>query len=299
MEVIPSFISKNITYDVSASSGKDFRYSEYKLRLGVIKAVYPPNHNLNVSKRFYEYAVDVYVMEGAPTIKTYPAVVSDLFASVGDTFSFTPRLAEEQPDRYAFSKGSRVAILCVNSDIQQALIIGGYPNPNLPVNPPDADQGHHLNFEFNGIKVNINKDGELSLERKGATDSGGEVLSGYEDGAGAKITMSKDGNVEVKAGSGKNVSIQLNMNTGEVNLNSEGNVNVNAKGLVVNDGSHPMVKGDSMVSAIADLLTTVATSIAPGLATPAQGSTASGTITAAVNVFKANATILSSNNKVD
>ena len=298
MEIMPSFIKNDISYETSRQSGKDVRYSEYKLRLGVIKAIYPPDHNLNLSKRFYEYAVDVFVMEGAPTIKTYPAVVSDLFASVGDTFSFTPRLAEKQPDRYAFSEGSRVAILCVNSDTQQALIIGGYPNPNLPANPPDADQGHHLSFEFNGIKVGINKDGELSLERKGATNSAGEVLDGYADGAGAKISITKDGNVSIQGGTSKNVSIQLNMNTGEVNLNSEGNVNVNAQGLVVNSGSHPMVRGDEMSSAIQALVNTIASAIAPGLPTSVEGGAAKLTITGAVADF-ATAGFLSSNNKVD
>lgn len=294
----PHFFDKFLK-DPDFSSGKDLRKSEFKLRVGVVTDIYPPNHSRNVSKKFTEYSVDVFVMENAGTVKTYPAVMSDMFASVSDIFTFTPRLTKKDPSSYYLTKGSTVVVLCVNADTQRALIIGGYPNQNLPVASQEPDAGHHLFFEFNGLVVRINKDGEFLVQRKGATDENDDVISGYEDGAGAQVAFLKDGTVTIKAGTSKNISIQMNPD-GTINLNSEGNVNINTGskgGVVINNGSQSMVLGDKLIAALQKFMAAVGSAVT-GIPTggPAAGSAINA---AALDFTKDVPNILSTTNKVD
>ena len=307
MEIYPSFFQKCLSYEPDPT-GKELRMSEFKLRTGYVTEIFLPSDKKNVSKKYNEYLVDVLVMESGPTIKSYTAVVSDIFASLADSMQFTPRVTKTGfPGNVQFGKGSTVAILCVNSDIQQALIIGGWPNQNLPVISDQPDKGHHLSFEFNGVQFDIDNDGNMKLVRKGATDEDGKVKEGYTEGSGATIKLSKDGSVFVQTGSDKKMSLNLNANSGEVNLISDGNVNINCNGqnlnvsgqVVVNDGTHPMVRGDNLVTAISTLVNTIATSLAGGLATPQQGAAATATITAALAKFTSDTSILSLGNKVD
>jgi hypothetical protein len=307
MDIVPSFIAKDMSYGYSSQSGKDIRFEEIKFRLGVVVDVFPPSDKNNKSKKYYEYAVDVFVMESAPTVKRYPAIVSDSFSAYADHFQYTPRKTDKSPKSYSTSKGSRVAVLCVNSDTQQALIVGGWPNPNLPVISDQPDKGHHLSFEFNGVQFDIDNDGNVRLVRKGATDEDGKVKEGYTEGSGTTIDLSKDGSIFLQTGSDSKMTFELNKNSGEVNLISEGNVNINCNGqnlnvagkVVVNDGTHPMVRGDNLIQAISTLVASISTSLASGLATPAQGAAASTAINAALVKFTSDTGILSLGNKVD
>lgn len=307
----PSFLA-NALRDPDTRSGRDIRRSEIKLRLGVVTEIYPPNHQKNVSKRYVEYSVDVFVMEDAGTVKPYPAVMSDMFASASDKMSYTPRITKTNPSEYYITKGSVVAVLCVNADTQRALIIGGFPNPNLPVisDDPNADQGHHLSFEFNGISVKINKDGELLLLRKGATDESGTTIDGYLDNSGAELTVLKDGSLTVRSGTNTEVSINLNPSNGEINLTCKGNVNVDCgtgNGVVVNQGSHPMVRGDELLTALSSFITTLSSAVSsippapPGAPSGVIGGAPAGALIAKAGAdFAAKASkILSLANKVD
>lgn len=276
----PSFLKKALR-EPDDRSGKDLRRSEFKFRLGVVTDIYPPNHKKNKSKRYTEYMVDVFVMEDAATTKPYPAVVSDTFASASDKFSFTPRITKTDPTKYGITEGSFVAVLCINADTQRALIIGGFPNPNLPVISQDPDEGHHLFFEFNGLMIKINKDGELVLFRKGATNEDGTVKDGYVDNSGAEITLLKDGSVSIRAGTDSKTSIQLDPSRDEINLTCAGNVNVSCKGnvnvncgtgngIVVNSGTQSIIKGDMFLQDLTRvLLPIVQTTVAALIAIPA------------------------------
>jgi hypothetical protein len=260
---VPSFLLNSI--GISDDTPQNWR--EDILRLGQVSAIYPPYSDANYNKRSYEYDVMCYIANRDTVfdIKTYRCVQNDTFGSLADRFQFTPRVELAGGE---VGIGSYVMVLCAQGDTQQGVIIGAYPNPNIPPANQSEDLGHHLDFEFNGIKIGIDKDGVLTLERRGATDDNGDVISDYSDGSGAKITLSKEGNVLVEAGTSKKVSIQLNGSTGEVNLTSEGNVNINpgaGKGVVVNSGSHPIIRGDTFLSDLMSVLTPVATSVAATL----------------------------------
>lgn len=273
MVVVPSYLRKSFgsTPDVS---GHELRFRETTLRTGEVIAIYPPTDKNNVSKKYYEYKVSVFLSSALKPfdIKTYDCVMMDAFGSVADSLQYTPRLSTQNAQ---VDRGSFVLVLCNQGDTQQGVIIGAYPNPNLPTVQDQTDLGHHLSFEFNGVLVDIDKDGALSIQRFGATDEDGSVMSDYSSGGGNSITMDKDGNVLVQAGGDKDVSIELKA-TGEINLKSVGNVSVDCgtgSGLVVNSGSHPIIKGDTFLTDLMKMLGQIvpATAAAMNVAAPGSG----------------------------
>jgi hypothetical protein len=212
----------------------------------------------------------------------------DTFGAFADHFSATLRRSDKSPKDVSLTKGARVLVLCVNDDTNQGVIIGNLPNANVPV--VQEDLGHHLSFEFNGVKVEINRDGELSIARKGPTDEAGNVLSGYEDGAGAVIKMSASGNVELSSGQNV-VSVALNGENGSLNLTC-------TEGVVINSATSPMVLGDKLVDAVSNLVNGIVNGlnlIVPG----GPGSAAVPVVQQALLQFQADTSFLSAKNKVD
>ena len=294
---------------ISSESGFLQNLSENNLRMGYVTNAYAPTDTQNASKRHYEYDVMCYVTNsnGKVTPKEYfKCVVMDTFGAAADSFYFTPRnIKANEVDTTPISKGSCVLILCVNSDMNQGVIIGGYPNLDTDPITDKTDLGHHLRFVFNGIQVSINDDGSISMVRNGATDNSGAVKDQYKDNGGASVKMEADGSITVASGTSNAVSMKLDPVNGQINLTGKGDVTVKCdtgSGLVINDGTHPMVRGDEMMSAITALMNSVAqslTAITPGPATTG-GVAAVPAIQAAIAQFQSKTTqILSSSNKVD
>jgi hypothetical protein len=294
---------------ISSESGFIQNLSENNLRMGYVTNSYASTDAQNSSKSHYQYDVMCYVSNsnGKVTPKEYfKCVVMDTFGAAADSFYFTPRsIKADEINTTPFSKGSCVLILCVNSDMNQGVIIGGYPNLDTKPVTDSTDLGHHLRFLFNGVQISINDDGSVSMVRNGATDDLGEVKSQYKDNGGATVKMETDGSVMVSSGTSNAVSIKLDPSSGQINLTSKGDVTVKCdtgKGLVINEGSHPMVRGDEMVNAIVSLMNGVANSlnaITPGAATTG-GVAAIPGIQAAIAQFQAQSTqYLSNFNKVD
>lgn len=302
----PSFMRKDMR-PISSESGFLQNLSENNLRMGYVTNAYAPTDTQNASKRHYEYDVMCYVANsnGKVTPKEYfKCVVMDTFGAVADSFYFTPRsIKANEINTTPYSKGSCVLILCVNSDTNQGVIIGGYPNLDTAPVTDNTDLGHHLRFVFNGVQVSINDDGSVSMTRNGATDDSGAVKDQYKDNGGASVKMEADGSVTVTSGTSKAVSMKLDPVSGQINLTGKGDVTVKCdtgSGLVINDGTHPMVRGDEMMSAITTLMNSVAQSLSAITAATPSGSLAIPAIQAAIAQFQSKTTqILSSSNKVD
>lgn len=80
--------------------------------------------------------------------------------------------------------GATVLIACVGGSSSNAVILAFLPSGRISENknykPQEEKNGKFLKFNFNGINVDINNDGELFLQRKGPTDSFG-ALTGKDD----------------------------------------------------------------------------------------------------------------------
>jgi hypothetical protein len=291
MDIVPSFMQDSIGTSPTIS-GFDLRFMENHLRIGQIMEVYAPSHARNLSKRVYEYEVLLYVYNEnrSFTTKKVTAVVSDTFGAIADSFSYTPRKnTANNVSALPTSKGSLVLVLCVNSDMQQSVIVGGYPNNNLP--PVSEDLGHHLSFEFNGVRFNIDRDGQVVIQRRGPTNDDGTVVSGQEEYGGATVLMTTDGNISIQSGNGNHVKVDLDATNGSLNLSC-------TEGVVINSGQYSMVQGENLATAITSLMTAIATATTALGTAPMTGASLGGIVNTALGQFQPSS-FLSAKNKVD
>jgi hypothetical protein len=279
--------------DVNRSpSGVDLRYSENNLRIGQVSNIYHTDSDQNYSKQYVEYEVTLFRTNANKTNTpvTVRCVTVDLFGSVADKMSFTPRKSTAFSSGNAFSNvGSMVLVLCVDSDLHQGVIVGGYPNNNLPTLKQNL--GHHLSFEFNGVRFNIDKDGQVAVKRRGPTNDDGAVVSGQETNGGATVLMTSDGSVSIQSGNGNEVKVDLDATNGSLNLTC-------TEGVVINSGGYSMVRGETIRDSVATLVQGVINALA---AVPAGGPNSAAVVPAS-NVlaqFKADTSFLSTKNKVD
>ncbi len=190
MDVIPAHLGREIP-----NSGM---FNNVMLRIGEVQEIVYPDDPRSVSKRFTEYRVWVQHRSNETAVsKMYDHCATlDAFGGLADFFKFTYRSDTSTGRKVGGSPvqgvGSKVAILCVNGENQNAVIVGGFRDSNGPHD--DKADGHRLHFSFNGVDVAIDKEGALTLGVGGATDATGKTIG---DAVGTTITMSTDGEVVV------------------------------------------------------------------------------------------------------
>ncbi len=165
------------------------------LRVGRILAAYDVGDKGSSSKQVTQYDVSVRQADGngMPTDVVYPrVVVANLFGGATDFFRWTPRI-DNFDNGTQVGHGSRVLLLCVNGNQRQAYIIGGIPNPEdtTPVLP--YKDNHHMEFQFNGIYANVDKDGTFTMIHRGATGPDDKVTD--TTGQNSSIQFDKNGNI--------------------------------------------------------------------------------------------------------
>lgn len=197
-DIIASFMSVSHS---SSMSGYQRGLSETVLRYGQVTQVYYPDNDGNVNKRFTEYDVTIQHVgpDGSQTQIPYPrCLMASLFGGVADNLEWTPRVLKPDGSDAQGRAGlnSVVAVLCLNSDINRGLIIGALKHPSLPV---ETNEGHHLDFAFNGVTAAIDKNGGLALTRNGATKADGKPLK-TDANAGASLTFGSDGTTVLASG---------------------------------------------------------------------------------------------------
>lgn len=257
---IPSFMSMGAVYDGMA-------FGNMKLRIGEVTAIYYKNDSRNISKKFLEYDVLVQHRSNSTGVtKKYTHVMAmDSFGGQADTAKFTYR-----PDNAATTpglarktgpgNGSKVLVLCINGENNNAVIIGGISDS---AGPEDEDEGHHLHWRFNGIDVAVNNDGELIVEYQGAQKNDGTPEDSVDSKAtGTTITISKNGNVEiadaVKDGDetvAKNI-ILLDHEHNKIDITGDSQINVTSPrvNLGGSDASSPVPLGDKLTDLLGQLI---------------------------------------------
>lgn len=218
MGIIPSFLDDGSTehYDGGA-------FSNVRLRLGEVQEKILPTSPRSLSKRVIEYSVLVnHLDNGTQVQKMYDyCTVSNLFGSIADNFTHTLResntatvsRSNKRPSAGA-GTGAKVLLLCVNGSHHSAVIIGGIPDAETP---READLGHNLHFVFNGVDVEINDAGEMTLAVHGKTNNEGVTA----EEVGTSVKLSKDGNVAVTT---KDCSIVIDQVAGKVNVTAKNDV---------------------------------------------------------------------------
>lgn len=223
-----------------APSGAVLAMNDPYLRIGRVARIHYPEQATNANKRATEYDVEVQYADigGAHTTQVYPRCqVVSLFGAIADQSRFTPRRKTSTPNDEANDEGSLVLLLCVNGNSRQGVILGGFPHPQ--VTPDKKEDGHNLSFSFNGISFKINKDGELTVQYRGATKDDGTLDDNANANAeGSTVTFLKDGSVQIQTKDDNqhilvdhaNHKLDIKTDT-ELHITSNGNVNIESKGV--------------------------------------------------------------------
>ncbi len=170
------------------------------LRLGRIIKVHSPSDDANRNKTFYEY--DVMVDDGSENKPSTRFVLSHcwMLSQFGGAADFTRWTARElQSDRHDSSKeglgyGSRVLVLCINASSFGGIILGGIQH--VLGEKDEKDKGHHCIWQFNGIRAEVDKNGELHLSYNGKSDEKG-ATSVAEDVKGTSFHLLADGGAKL------------------------------------------------------------------------------------------------------
>lgn len=180
----------------------------YMLLSGEIKDVVYPDSQDSRTKKFVEYSVFAQYRAGAVGIgKVFlGCVMINHLASLADFDYQTLRVnkkAGEDSQTKGLGKGSKVLFLCANGDTGSPIIIGGLPDPKDESQkdiPKDKRLSH---WQFNGVHIDVNDDGEYQITFKGATDIDGKT-DVKDSVAGSFAKWAKNGNISVQDNDGKN-----------------------------------------------------------------------------------------------
>jgi hypothetical protein len=199
---------------------EDQTQSQFGLKMGTVTAIYYPEDKRNFRKNKIEYDVEVKERTGSHgfVVSTYRrCITSDMFGGLADFVEYTHRPTEEKPDKNKldpiYNDGSTVLLMCLYGDSNQAYIVGGMRKPNHPKTSA-ADRGHFLEFEFNGVNIEINKDGEMLLTWKSRTDIKGAPQD--EEAGGTYVWIDKTGSIELN--DNKNMQIRMDKPTADITI---------------------------------------------------------------------------------
>lgn len=193
--VLPSSLLEMANDDYfSAFNGS---HNNVSLKIGLVKKCYEMDDERNISKKAPEYDVLAFEQNGDKGIVpiTYRNCVSiDSFGGIGNFFEHKIVVPTNDPSSKDANDddGSYVLLLCIDGSNTKGVIITALPHHNRKSNLT-KDAGMAMEGEFNGIRIRVNKEGELIITQKGATDKKGKPTTAL----GSQIKMEKDGSVEL------------------------------------------------------------------------------------------------------
>lgn len=238
-------------------------HTNVALHVGEVKEIIYPTDERNISKKRIEYVVLVEHSTGssASVQAKYGAMpTGSVFGGGADFTHYTLRADPNDLQQEAHGLGSKVLLACINGRINNCIILGGIPDPQSPND--SKDDGHNFQWQFNGINLTVDNDGEVTLTRKGPSTIKGELRDGEDS--------SKQGGV--------------------AQLDAEGNFNVTvptkvflkSEGVQTGDATDATVLGDTYRNAEGQMHQKVAAAL--NAAAGATGGVAAGITAAGVNL---------------
>jgi hypothetical protein len=211
--VAPAFLER-----MGRGKDRDF-LSKLPLRLGRVVRVHNPDDASSRSRAFFEY--DVLVEEGSENTETTRTMLPHCwcmseFGGAADFSRSTPRVLDtDSQNMQDFGTGSRVLVMLINASSFAGVIIGGIQHSSGEHD--DRTKGHHSIWQFNGVRREVDSEGQLHYTMKGATDARGNLLASANIVAeGTGYHLLKDGTIQFDAkndwqetvGNNKNVTVQ-------------------------------------------------------------------------------------------
>ena len=202
-KVVPSYFNSRPMGETVES---DTHNGTMQLLMGEVKEIIDPTDAKSLSKKYLEYTVDVQHRSGsgpASTVRFTNCLLVNPFGGIADKIHYTLRADPDDPTGKDVAKtGAKVLLLCVHGSSNNAFIIGGIREDKGKDEKefPDKKDQHQLFFEFNGVQLNINNDGELQVRYRGPTAVSGKLKSDEEDAdsatSGATIIFTKEGGIK-------------------------------------------------------------------------------------------------------
>lgn len=208
--VIPSHLSIETT--AHFSDGDVF--NNVRLRYGEVQEIVYPTDPKSLSKKFVEYSVFVQhrSANNTATGKMYNhCVLANAFGGLADQCHWMLRPdakpSAKQKGANGLGKGSKVLLLCLNGEHNNAVILGGLRD-QADVSgfggKEAKDLGHYFHFNFNGVSADVDDDGQFVLKYNGKTEVDGTTKV---DGSkvGTYLQLDKDGNAKLADKDDKNL----------------------------------------------------------------------------------------------
>jgi hypothetical protein len=258
--VIPSYLQVIDTSRGRTSSLGVF--NNIALRIGEIVGIIYPNDPSSISKKFIEYTIKIQQRDGSDpgTTVVYPNVmVSNLFGGLADTFTYTLRKQATSNQSSGYGNGSKVLVLCINGESNSATIVGGIRDAIAVSTVETQDDGHNLNFTFNGINATIDDSGQLDIIYGGATDAKNHPRSDVDTSAtGSHIAMTKDGSITLQ---NNTESVIIDRPNHKVNISAQSNVTIKSSGVLIGDATDATILGTRYRNAEDSMLNSLASNI--------------------------------------
>lgn len=230
-------------------------FKNFSLKTGVVLKAHDIEDNDNVSKTAVEYDVSIYEQDedrGVTQTVYKNCMFIDSFGGIGDFMEVRRRTPANQEfksdlnvDKY---NGAMVLLLCIDGVSEKGIIIGAISHPKRTTTLT-KDAGIHLEGEFNGLNWQVNKDGELTITFKSASDNDGKYAD--EEAGGSFAKMEKDGSLEISDAKTESIRIDKTAETidikaaKDISNTTDANFNVTAK-----ENMDVKVEADLMVAAM-------------------------------------------------
>lgn len=238
-------------------------YGNTLLRVGEVKGIIYPNSPKSVTKKYIEYDVIVQHREnGTAVTKLYHnCYMADAMGGQADKSFRTLRIPDEKnlsPDGKqnlaSLGTGTKVLILCINGGHNEAVIISGIRN--FGDDTKREKKGIHLEWEFNGVVVEIADDGSFSIEKKGPTKSSGErdKNKGTDEAQNTKISVDGDGTFKVQTKDAKQ-SVTIDHKNGTITIDGDKELTIQGSKINVGKGAdEAALLGDSTIKLLGQLI---------------------------------------------
>lgn len=178
-------------------------YDNTRLMVGEVTGIVYPSSEESHSKQFIEYTVEVVQTDDGnnPNTRVFRGCsLVNYFGGKADRCEYTLRKDTDSKygSKVGIGNGSKVLLACVNGQANNAVIIGGVTQLGL-ADKKDKDSGHHYDWEFNGHRVKVDKDGQVEISYNGPTTALGKPLdpNADEKKVGSKITFDKTGSINI------------------------------------------------------------------------------------------------------
>lgn len=241
------------------------KYQNSYLRVGVITASYDIQDVNNINKVVPEYDVLVFEQNedaGSTLINYKNCVAAAAFGSIADFFEARLRAVKTKTTKDTVltpsgQNGAIVLLLCMNGFSAKGTIIGSLLHPDRKTTLNGS--GPHLEGEYNGVNIKVNKDGSTALTFKGATDNDGKVVNDSQ--GDTTLQVEKDGSFQVDHDT---ITFRLDRNgtatltaKKDTDLNVNGNINIKADGNVKIDCKNAEVTASQNATVTASAIATV------------------------------------------